>query len=227
MRKRGLLLAALVVAFGSYATADSIRVGTLPPDVQDCLPFGCSLHAQFIYDASYFPVPVTITGLTFFNSVEDSPDTFDPGFYTFLLSTTSATVASPSSTYADNRGGDFQIFDVESPAGPYPPSFTFFGAPFTYNPINGNLLLEVNKTGSDAFSGFTDYNSGDGFLVSRVWGNDPDTGSIDRNYGPVTEFELGQQAVPEPATLTLTGLGIIGVVSWRLRKGRKASTPSV
>ena len=180
--------------------------------------FGCALKGQFVYDASYFSGPITITGLTFFNSLVDSPDTFDPATYTFSLSTTTAAIGSLDSTFANNRGGDFQLFaTVPIAGGAIPGVFTFFGTPFNYDPANGNLLLEVLKPDSgDTFSGFTDYNTGGGFLASRVWSqNLSGAGSANANYAPVIQLE---SAIPEPATLSFVGLSLLGLVAWRVRK---------
>ena len=202
MLKRTLILATALLSVAAYARAD-VLVGTPGPGaVQDCVPFGCAITSQFVFDSTYFSGPISITELTFFNSVPDSPDTFDPGTYTFKLSTSTNDYLTPSATFANNVGADVQLFaTVVLAGGPIPPVFSFSGAAFNYNPANGP---------NDA-----------NFKVSRVWNTDGSaSGNVDLTYGPVTSFGAGAAAVPEPMTLTLTGLGLAGLAA-RLKKSRK------
>jgi PEP-CTERM motif-containing protein len=219
MRKLAFVFAALL-AVAAPSRAETILVGTPGPAAgQDCIPFGCGFHEQFIYDASYFPEAILIDTLTFFNSVVDSPDSFG-GPFTMTLSTTSSTVAAPSTTFATNLGADAQAFGVFNPAGAIPATFSFTGTPFAYNPANGNLLLDITSPNSP-FSGFTDYNGGAGFNVSRVWNANAAgeaSGAVDTHYGPVTQFEGDTVAVPEPGTLTLLGLGLCSVAAGLRRR---------
>jgi PEP-CTERM motif-containing protein len=230
MLKRVSIVAAAFLSIATYAKAD-VLVGTPGPgDVQDCIPFGCGITNQFIFDSSYFSGPISINELTFFNSVVDTPtDNFDPGTYTFKLSTSTNDYLTPSATFANNVGANVQLFaTVVIAGGAIPPVFSFAGTPFNYNPASGDLLLEVDKTGAaSTFSGFTDYNgpADPNFKVSRVWNTDGSaTGNVDTNYGPVARFGSGAAAVPEPMTLTLTGLGLAGFAARRLKKGRKQSS---
>lgn len=215
MRKLAFAFIALL-AVASPSRADTILVGTPGPTAtQDCVVFGCGIHAQFIFDASYFSEALLIDTLTFFNSVVDVPDTFS-GPFTMTLSTTSSSVNAPSATFATNLGADAQLFGVFNPAGSIPATFSFSGTPFAYNPANGNLLLDVTSPNSP-FSAFTDYNSGAGFNVSRVWNLDGSaSGTVNANYGPVTKFE--GDPIPEPGTLTLLGLGLCSVAAGLRRR---------
>jgi len=229
MLKRALILATAFLSLATYAKAD-VLVGTPGPGaVQDCVSFGCAIDSQFIFDSSYFSGPISISELKFFNSVVDTPDTFDPGTYTFKLSTSANDYLTPSATFANNVGADVQLFaTVVIAGGAVPPVFSFTGTPFNYNPANGDLLLEIDKTGAaSTFSAFTDYNGPNdaNFKVSRVWNTDGSaTGNVDINYGPVVQFGTGTAAVLEPMTLTLTGLGLAGFAARRLKKGRKQSS---
>ena len=147
------------------------------------------------------------------------------GTYTFKLSTSTNDYLTPSATFANNVGADEQLFaTVVIGGGPVPPVFSFTGAPFNYDPANGDLLLEVDKSASNGtFTAFTDYNGPNdpSFKVARVWNLDgTPTGEVDVNYGPVVNFISSAATVPEPMTLTLTGLGLAGIAA-RLKKGRK------
>jgi hypothetical protein len=228
MFKRALMATIALLSIASHATAD-VMVGTptADPAFQDCIAFGCGVHAQFIFDSSYFSGPISITELQFFNSDQDpTGDNFEPGTYTFRLSTSANDFSTPDAVFANNLGPDVQLFaTVVIGSNAIPPVFSFAGTPFTYDPANGDLLLEIDKTGTNnSFSGFTDYNADQGFKVSRVWSfdNGP-TGNVDINFGPVTNFTttaVSPSPVPEPMTLTLTGLGLAGIAARRLKKSR-------
>ena len=218
MRRLAFTLVALL-AVAAPSNADAILIGTPGPAAeQDCIPFGCGLHSQIIYDASYFSGPIAISTLTFFNGVDNLSDTFG-GPFTITLSTTSSTVAAPSTTFADNLGADAQLFAVFDPGvGNSIPmlSFSIAGTPFDYDPANGNLLLDITSPTSP-FSGFVDYNSGEGFKVSRVWDIEGlPSGIANLNFGPVTQFE--GSPIPEPGTLTLLGIGLCGAAAAMRRR---------
>src|SRR6476660_2410586 len=144
MFKRALIAAIALFSIASSATAD-VLVGTPTnnPNQQDCIPFGCGVPNQFIFDSSYFSGPISITELQFFNSFQDNPDpnnpeTFDPGTYTFRLATSTNDYLTPSAIFAANVGADVQLFTtVVIGSVPVPPVFSFAGAAFNYDPANG------------------------------------------------------------------------------------------
>ena len=179
------------------------------------------MHSQIIYDASNFSGPIAIDTLTFFNSVEDDPDTFG-GPFTITLSTTSAPISGPSATFADNVGADAQRFAVFAPGVGFAipmPTFSITGTPFNYDPANGNLLLDITSPNNNAEArGFIDADGLDGiFAVSRVVSFDcPDDGCVGLNRGPVTQFR--GSPVPEPGTVTLVGIGLCGAAVARRRR---------
>jgi hypothetical protein len=220
-----IAVALMAVVLAGNVRADTVLIGE-PFNNQDCIPFGCGIVTQQIFDNDEFPaMPISLTAITYFNSVFDPPDTFDPATYTFKLSTAATDHTAPSATFADNVGPDETVVLVTAlPSAPYPASFTFvFSTPFTYDPSAGDLLLEIDKPdGTHSFSGFTDNNAGfAGF--SRIWNGDGGpVGAVDLSYGQVVEFTFEPVVViPEPATLTLAGLGILSAVGWGCRR-RKA-----
>ncbi len=222
MFKRTLIVAITVLSCGSYAAADAILgTPTADPNLQDCVVFGCATQAQFIYDSSLFSGPISITGLEFFNSFADAPgETFDPATYTFRLATSATDFASPSTVFADNVGADVQLFATVALGGDViPPAFSFTGVPFLYDPANGDLLIEILKSGTSGFSGFTDYNTD--FAASRLFDLGDGSGvSGDVGFAPVVDVigrDVTPAPVPEPASLTLTGLGLAWVAR-RLKK---------
>jgi hypothetical protein len=117
-----------------------------------------------VYTHSSFPGTITITGLQFFNTQYDSGATsMSTGPFTFSLSTTTADWNTLSSTYAANIGADNTTVFNGSLSQPWAfgdtPTISFT-TPFTYNPADGNLLLDVvaNTSGGGIYFGTNGYN---------------------------------------------------------------------
>ncbi len=94
--------------------------------------------------------------------------------------------------------------------------------PFTYDPANGNLLMDVVATNTTAPGGriFFDtngYNNGNlngNTIMGRGSDIDGFVVGFDSGYGLVTRF-----STPEPSTLLLLGAGLAGVgIMRRVRK---------
>jgi len=109
-----------------------------------------------------------------------------------------------------------QTFTPTPSAGDF--DLVFNITPFTYNPSNGNLLLDVF------------INSSSGGLVFFVAGNNSPQTSRVFNLGgngvPTADMvglrtQLTADAIPEPTTLLLLGTGLAGVAA-KVRKKRKA-----
>jgi hypothetical protein len=229
MRKRRLLIVLALLGLLCAAVVAEVRAGSVLINGgagqinQDCIPFGCGHQVQFLISSSFFSGPIDIGSMTFFQTNPQAPNTFDPATYTFLLSTTTVDPSSPNNVFAANVTSPQQFFaSYVQPAGVnVPSSFTITGVPFLYNPLAGNLLLEIDKPDSaEAFSAFTDNNSnlpGE----SRVWATDNSgVGNVNTGYGTVVQFNPA--VVPEPATLTLAGLGLLGAVGWGVRRRKVA-----
>jgi len=212
------LLLCLFLLTAMSATA-GVVVGT-PADsgTGNCFPFGCSYNAEYqqVYNSGQFSGSITITDLEFFNTQYNSSATsMNSGTWTISLSTTAADSNTISSTYASNIGGD----NTEVFSGNLAQAWAFgdtleivLTTPFTYNPLDGNLLLDVVGSGITAPGGgiYFDVNSTDS-AFTRVYcsaGVACSDGNVDTGYGLVTGFDGGASGVPEPASVALLGLGL-------------------
>jgi hypothetical protein len=216
-------------------TAVSASAGVvvgLPADVGsgNCFPFGCSYNAEYqqVYNSGQFLGTITITDLEFFNTQSDGGATsMNSGTWTIDLSTTAADWNTISTTYASNIGTDnTQVF-----SGDLAQAWAFgdtleivLTTPFTYDPSQGNLLLDVVGSGITAPGGgiYFDVNSTDS-AFSRVFcssGVACSDGNVNTGYGLVTGFGGGTSGVPEPSTEALFGLGVaaLGLVRRRLSR---------
>ena len=130
---------------------------------------------QQVYAGSAFSGPVTITQLAF---ASKGQLTSGPGVATYnfnlALSTTAVAPGALSTNLAANRGADFvQVFSGQLTA-----TITANNqfdlvidiTPFTYNPANGNLLLEINFNSPTQFTGgaVLYYNAGFDSRTSRA-----------------------------------------------------------
>ena len=82
-----------IVTVGS-GYASTLVIGN-PPNGGNCFPLGCPTWApqyQQVYARSDFSSPITISGLTFYNTLGEANNGFDTGTYSFSLSSTSKAV---------------------------------------------------------------------------------------------------------------------------------------
>jgi hypothetical protein len=193
----------------------------------NCYPFGCPStdwgpEYQQVYNSGLFPGPMTIGSLRFYHSYHVDIGTLNSGTYVISLSTTSKAVNGlDNSNLANNLGPD----DTTVFTGLLPPSVPFgsffdifFDVGFPYDPSDGNLLIDVfSNTGSGGYA-FLDAGIFDDNSSGRAYS--ADSGGRDtRSYGLLTGFNEGHaNAVPEPATLPLVGLSLLGAAVARRRR---------
>lgn len=211
MQKSGLMAACglLLLCAALPAMANPIVVGTPTAGVGNCFPFSCNYNGDYqqVYTSSDFSGSVTITGLEFYNTQANEGTTAIAGTWTLALSTTSAAWNTLSDTPANNVGGDnTQVFTGSiSQAWAFGDTLTFlFSTPFTYNPANGNLLLDVQASGVASTGGnlYFDFDESGSGVVGRYYNG------MTATNGLVTGFTTNAFSVPEPGSLGLFGFGL-------------------
>jgi hypothetical protein len=170
-------------------------------------PFGAGVYTgeyQQIYSSAAFTGVVTINSVAFSSSsIGGAPGTANYAL-DIGLSTTAASVASPGTTFASNKGPGFATVFSGNETATFAANDTFDLVfpitPFTYNPVNGNLLLDVVVSSSSG--DFEAFNSGISPDVSRVFnGNGGSIGTAD-SEALVTRFGVATP-VPEPTGLLM------------------------
>jgi hypothetical protein len=188
-----------------------------------------SFRFQQLYTASQFGAGGVVTELAFrIDGGNTNSVTMFFGNSTLVLSTTTRAADSLSPIFGDNLGGDAMTVRT-GPASfgglvPAPGTTATFDAifsfqnGFTYNPAQGNLLIDLRGVTGQAFlPGAMDAQSATGDAVSWVYAlNNLASSGTPSTLGLVTRFQVF--SVPEPTTWILTLLGLAVCLIFRKRE---------
>lgn len=203
------------------------------------------IRYQQLFDSSQFGTgPVTLYALKFRQASDasgGSPFSSTLPSVTINLATAATQAGAASSTFASNVGADnLTVFSgalsLSSSAAPrrdggvQPFDIVIeFATPFTYNPLSGDLLLDVFNFGGGTTTAFDFITGGQPALSSLFsFGNaNASTGFVRNNSGLVAAFQVTPlAAVPEPSSwaMLIVGFGAVGYASRRRTRVRFAQT---
>jgi hypothetical protein len=226
MRISNFLMATVAtVAVASSAQAAGLVIGSY--DSGNCYPYLCQdsgtssgqiFDYQQIYNGSLFSGATTISSITYYGWTPIPGTNVLNGNYAITFGTTTSALGSGYPVSLSNTA----TFYTGNLGGAIGSTFTINGAPYAYDPSNGNLVIEIVASNLDNVP-----NSGLGYFWADYTGTQTTRAYYLTNVGVasgtgalVTGFNVG--GVPEASTwaMLIAGFGMVGAAARR----RKVTT---
>ncbi len=223
--KLTLALAAAITA--APLLAAPVVVGS--NDNANCYPFNCndsgtsvgqSIHYMQIYSATAFSGPLTFNTISFFAYTGAGAPSVLNGNYSVSFSTTTGSIGD---AYPIGPLSNTALFFSGALGGSAASGFTLLGSAYSYNPADGNLVLDIVVSDQDLVTN----GDGNGYFQADYTGV-VTTRAYDNGFqasgggGLVTAFG---STVPEPASwaLMIAGFGMTGAAVRRRRTAAVAA----
>jgi hypothetical protein len=222
---RILQVLSLTLLLAAAATAGPV-VGT--PTSANCYPFSCGPSdavTQYleVYSSAAFSGPLAINSVSFFRYLDEGSLAMDSATYDISFAVTpvgsSLIPGLENNSYSNLAAfGSFTLGDQMSDI------LTLTGtSSYAYDPSAGDLMMVVNirdvTNAWGEYSSFFQADTSEEPLIRRAWTSTQNgAGETNATSALVTEFNIASSDTPEPASLGLAGLGLIGV--WIARRRR-------
>jgi len=222
--RRLALAAGLAFTFGATQAGAQITVGNA--DSGNCYPFSCGptdglTEYQEAYNAAAFGGITTFNTISFAKNVDFGP--MDSGTYSISFYLAANPVGGLSSNLANNLGTLLGSFGTFSLSGAMPNVLSLTGSTITYDPSNGDLLMDVSVSGTSFNGQYNSFFNADytGTDVSRAWFSTI-YGAFGDSTGALQTTFSQSAAAPEPASWAMM-VGGFGLVGGAMRARRKTS----
>ncbi|MCU0634790.1 MAG: PEP-CTERM sorting domain-containing protein [Gemmatimonadaceae bacterium] len=221
---RSILLCALSVL---ATTAQAQLIGGGSGTTSNFMPLGglsnvgtpVANRYQQLYAASAWSGTTAIGGVRFFRA--SLTGDYRTQTIRISLSTSSRAVTGTGRLneldFDSNVGADRVVLGTLSLSGAAPAQVELLGPTFTFNPLAGNLLLDIEVLPG---AGGNPTNRAS-HLARTAWGNGPmlfsrahnfsSTPMYNEGWGLVTEF-LPTTVIPEPSTMSLVAVGLLSLL---------------